>query len=443
MQSNVPMVKLGDLLTLSKVPVTINPLSQYKQVTVRLFHKGLVLREEKTGQEIQSNQWLVKKDQFLISRIDARNGAMGIVPSELDGAVVTNDFLRYDIDTEQLDVKFFDFLTSTENFVLQCVRTSEGTTNRKRLQPDLFLEIKIPLLALEAQQQIVVTLERLMKKINEARKEKLVAISQTESILATTLLKAFHPIYDHEIFFSKSAEQLLLEQANKYKSSPSLIFNNAHPENPNIFEKGLYDLPQGWMWSDLGSVLIRFVDCVNDTPDFSLNTTEFIGLKSTNIKPYTIDLREQWYLTKDDFDRWNRREKPQAGDLILTREAPMGNVCILPNKFNFCLTQRLMLLRNDPDFIDSRYLLHYLNSPYFKNQVNEQCRGLTTPHLRVGDAPNIKIPIAPLEIQRRIVAHLDRLQAKVDEVKWLQAETEREIVALVPAVLAKAFGGAM
>ena len=118
----------------------------------------------------------------------------------------------------------------------------------------------------------------------------------------------------------------------------------------------------------------------------------------------------------------------------------MGNVCILPNKFKFCLTQRLMLLRIDPDFIDSRYLLHYLNSPYFKNQVNEQCRGLTTPHLRVGDAPNIKIPIAPLEIQCRIVAHLDCLQAKVDEVKRLQVETEREMVALVPAVLAKAFG---
>ena len=100
-----------------------------------------------------------------------------------------------------------------------------------------------------------------------------------------------------------------------------------------------------------------------------------------------------------------------------------------------------MLLRNDPDFIDSRYLLHYLNSPYFKNQVNEQCRGLTTPHLRVGDAPNIKIPIAPSEIQHLIVAHLDRLQVKVDELKRLQAETETQIAALIPSILNRTFMG--
>jgi type I restriction enzyme S subunit len=52
---------------------------------------------------------------------------------------------------------------------------------------------------------------------------------------------------------------------------------------------------------------------------------------------------------------------------------------------------------------------------------------------------NLKIPKPSLPEQRRIVAHLDRLQAKVDEVKRLQAETEREMEVLVPAVLAKAF----
>jgi type I restriction enzyme S subunit len=100
-----------------------------------------------------------------------------------------------------------------------------------------------------------------------------------------------------------------------------------------------------------------------------------------------------------------------------------------------------MLLRADPSFVDRRFLLHFLNSPDFTNQILDSCRGLTTPHIRVQDAPRIRVPLAPLPEQRRIVAYLDGLQAKVDAVKKLQIETAAELDALLTSILEKAFKG--
>ena len=82
-------MKLGEVLTLDREPVEISPSETYRQITVRLHHKGIVLRGEKIGQKIKSKQYLAKEGQFIISRIDARNGAMGLVPQDLHGAIVT------------------------------------------------------------------------------------------------------------------------------------------------------------------------------------------------------------------------------------------------------------------------------------------------------------------------------------------------------------------
>ncbi|MBU0494631.1 MAG: restriction endonuclease subunit S [Chloroflexi bacterium] len=187
--------------------------------------------------------------------------------------------------------------------------------------------------------------------------------------------------------------------------------------------------------------LVVVVDCVNDTPDFADSPTGLLGLKSTNVRPYVFDLSERWFVTPEDFNLWNRREVPQAGDLILTREAPMGNACILPDGVRVCLTQRLMLLRTDDSFVQRGYLLHFINSSHFQKQVLDVCRGLTTPHIRVKDAPNIRIPLPPLSEQCRIVAYLDGLQAQVGAVKRLQAGTAAELEALLPSILDRAFRG--
>jgi len=98
-----PKVKLGEVLRRSDEFAAICPDVEYRQITVKLWGKGVVLRCISKGTEISASKQLVARSgQFILSRIDARNGALGLVPADLDGAVVTNDFPVFNIDGKRL-----------------------------------------------------------------------------------------------------------------------------------------------------------------------------------------------------------------------------------------------------------------------------------------------------------------------------------------------------
>lgn len=165
-----PTVALGEVLRKSDNWVDIEPNREYAQVTVRLWGKGVALRGRVLGAEIAaSRQVEVRHNQFILSRIDARNGAFGLVPPELDRAIVSNDFPVFDLDETQIVPAFLAWMSKTHDFVDLCQRASEGTTNRVRLKEDRFLATKIPLPPLDEQRRIVARLEALAARIAEAR----------------------------------------------------------------------------------------------------------------------------------------------------------------------------------------------------------------------------------------------------------------------------------
>lgn len=141
-----PMVPLGEVLTKSEERIEIQPDKEYRQVTVRLWGEGVVLRNEVSGDRIAAKRRsVVRSQQFILSRIDARNGAFGLVPDSLDGAVVSNDFPTFNIDSTGILPRFMVWMSKTPAFVDLCKAASEGTTNRVRLKVDRFLETQIPL----------------------------------------------------------------------------------------------------------------------------------------------------------------------------------------------------------------------------------------------------------------------------------------------------------
>jgi len=91
-------VKLGDILERKKNLIEIEDDKEYKLVTVKLYHKGVTLRKVAKGNELSSSKMhSVKTGEFILSGIDARHGAFGIVPAELEGAVVSTN---HSISTE-------------------------------------------------------------------------------------------------------------------------------------------------------------------------------------------------------------------------------------------------------------------------------------------------------------------------------------------------------
>src|SRR5688500_4798805 len=176
-------VQLGDVLKRVKSELAIDDSVTYKQVTVRLWNKGVILRGEQEGADIKTKrQFYVKTGQLLMSRIDVRNGAIGLVPKELDGAIVSNDFWVYDFDEDQLYPEFLALYVKTPGFIEDANRTSSGTTKRIRAEETAFLNINIPLPPLAEQRRIVTHIESLAARVNEAQRLREEAEVEAESL---------------------------------------------------------------------------------------------------------------------------------------------------------------------------------------------------------------------------------------------------------------------
>lgn len=182
--SRWPSVPLGELLKPSSDRVQLDPDQTYAQVTARLWGKGLALRGLVKGSEIAAAQQnRVSTNQFVISKIDARHGAFGLVPEELDGAVVSTDFPAFDVDSEKALPEYVAWVARTAWFIAICKRASEGSTNRVRLKESRFLTQTIPLPSTAEQQAIITRLNGAAAAVAERRNAAGLVAAEVEATL--------------------------------------------------------------------------------------------------------------------------------------------------------------------------------------------------------------------------------------------------------------------
>jgi type I restriction enzyme S subunit len=162
--------RFGEVLQHTAETTAIMSGHSYRQVTVRLWGKGVVLRGIVDGNNIAAHeQSVVRAGQFIFSRIDARNAAFGLVPPELDGAVVSNDFPSFDVDKSRLLARYLDWYSRSGDFLRQCVANSSGSTNRVRLDEVAFRQMRLPLPPLPEQERIVAWLDSLAARVSAAK----------------------------------------------------------------------------------------------------------------------------------------------------------------------------------------------------------------------------------------------------------------------------------
>jgi type I restriction enzyme, S subunit len=189
-----PLTPLGEILEKSEEWIDVNPEKRYKQITVKIWGKGVVERNEITGAEIAGSKRLkVKAGEFIVSRIDARHGAFGLIPEFLEGAIVTNDFPVFRPKQGQILPKYIDWMSKTRSFVDLCVAASEGTTNRVRLKEDRFLSMQIPLPPPDEQRRIVARIEELAAKVEEARGLRRQSVEEAKKLYSAFLSSVMEP----------------------------------------------------------------------------------------------------------------------------------------------------------------------------------------------------------------------------------------------------------
>lgn len=425
--------KLGDLLERKRAKAEIKPAQVYKLVTIRLWHQGVVLREEKSGQDIKSNMYHVNEGDFVLSGIDARNGAFGIVPKELEGAVVTNDFWCLEAKKSLLRKDFFLFLTSTKFFDYICNQCSDGTTQRIRLQKDKFYDFEIALPPVEEQGDLVKSLAN-SKQSNEHL--------STELTHQLDLVKQLRQAFLREAMQGKLVPQdpndepasVLLEKikAEKERLIKEKKIKKQNPLPPIKEEEIPFDIPENWVWCKIGDISTSIVPN-RDKPKTFNGTIPWVTQTNFSEKSIKLDYSvNDIGLSIDEVKKYNCRIMPK-GSIVMSCVGRFDLVCfidqdIVANQQLHCFIPVIETM--------SMYLIYGIK--LLNEEVAKTAIHTTIKYLNKTKIESIPLPLPSLSEQKRIVAKLDELMAYCDELEVSIKASQQQNEMLLQQVLREA-----
>ncbi|SUZ33009.1 hypothetical protein ROE7235_02777 [Roseibaca ekhonensis] len=376
-------ITIDEFLTKSEDWVLVQPDQRYKQITARLWGKGLKLRGEIQGSAIAAaRQYKAKAGQFLISRIDARHGAFGIVPDNLDGALVSNDFPCFDIDSSKVIPHFFEWYSRTPEFVDLCRRASEGSTNRVRMKEDKFLKMSVPLLTLDEQRDIVQRLNKVSALVDERQR----GIEAAERDTHAMLLNAFQRAIDGAPLRAMAEVAPLVRRPVEVEPDKTYM------------ELGVRSFGRG-----------------------TFHKPGLAGMEVGSKKLFTFESGD---LVFNIVFAWE-------GAVAIAKPEDDGRVG--SHRFLTCVT--------NPDQVAAEFLLFYFRTPEGLQKLGEASPGGAGRNRTLGlkKLEVIEVPIPPIETQR----WFNRLQAKAQEIQSIRKRTSVDIDALMPALMHETFKGMM
>jgi type I restriction enzyme S subunit len=374
-------ISIDRFLTKSEAWVPVAPDGQYKQITARLWGKGLTLRGEVPGAAIAApRQFCAKAGQFLISRIDARHGAFGIVPIELDGALVSNDFPCFDIDASRVLPHYFEWYSRTPEFVDLCRRASEGSTNRVRMKEDKFLKMTVPLPSIDEQRRIVRRLDIVAALVAERRR----AIEAAERETQALLLKAFHCAIDGAPLRPMS------EVAPLARRPVEIDLDGTYPElGVRSFGRGTFHKP------------------------------DLFGAELSWQKPFLV----------------------QEGDLVFSNiKAWEGAFAVAgPDDHGRVGSHRYLTCVPVDGLATAEFIWFYLQTHEGISKVQTASPGSADRNRTLGQSAleAITVPTPPIERQH----WFNSIQTKAREARAIRASTAQDVEALIPAMLDEIFNG--
>lgn len=400
-----PFVKIGKFLKRNKTAIKIEDAKAYKRATIKINGNGIFLRDEVLGNVIGTkNQFLITAKQFLLSKIDARNGAFGVVPNELDGGIITGNFWTFDVDYSIINPHFLTLITKTKAFQNLCQTASVGTTNRNYLQERDFLNFQIPLPSIAEQKAI---LDDYQQKIENAKQQETKAQTIEQSI-----------------------EKYLFEELGIVEDSISNGFGL------KIIE---YKSLERWDGKSSSSFNSKFstVKVSELIKKISTGTTP-----PTNIKEYfegdinfyaPSDLGKEMYLfnaerniSQKAIDDKKARVFEKNTLLFVGIGSTVGKVGIIGNDYATSNQQITGLNFNNRIFVE--YAYYYFN--YFTSVTIKEKTQATIPIVNQDKILNIPIPLPPLEKQKEIAKHISAIKDNIKSLKQnaetLKAEAEKE-----------------
>ncbi|MGF6477074.1 restriction endonuclease S subunit [Pantoea dispersa] len=198
------------------------------------------------------------------------------------------------------------------------------------------------------------------------------------------------------------------------------------------------DENHNWQELPLSHIASHIVDCPHSTPKWSSEGKYCV--RTTAFSPFNLDLSNQGYVDEQTYLGRIQRLKPEADDILYSREGTVGIACQIPKGVELCLGQRMVLIRAT-DKIAGKYLTIVLNSNKILKIVKSMTMGSTVPRINISDIKSYPIPFPPLPEQHEIVRRVEQLFAYADTIEKQVNNALARVNNLTQSILAKAFRG--
>ena len=324
--------------------------------------------------------YMLKENDLLIS-LTGNVGRVGQLPKKLLPAGLNQRVgcLRIK-DERNVSVEYLYQYFNSYNFERDCINNSKGIA-QKNLSTEWLKNYKMSIPNLDEQNRIVNELKKIQK-------------------------------------LKKLKEQQLKELNQLIKSQFVEMFEN------NKFEK-----------KNLGDVTIKITDGSHNPPKGVDERTEYVMLSSQNIIEDRINYNNVRYLSREDFERENKRTYLEKGDVLLTIVGTIGRTAIIDNEKNITL-QRSVAVIKPREKIKSKYLVTSLKSDSVIKQLNKGSKGVAQKGIYLNDLKKIVISVPPLSLQNQF----SEIVKQIDKQKFEIEKSLKETQELYESLMEKYFG---
>lgn len=206
-------------------------------------------------------------------------------------------------------------------------------------------------------------------------------------------------------------------------------------EAPHLYKASpLGWIPHAWQILPAEQVCEAVIDCKNRTPPEA--TSGHPVIRTPNVRDGRFVRQGLAFTDSLSYAIWTQRGRPSRGDVLITREAPVGEVCLLPDDMtDACLGQRMMMYRPDADVLKSEFMLIALLSDPVQKSLLDLAGGSTVGHVKVGDIRKLRIPIPSLHEQAQIIEAYAAMDVRLSSEEALIAKLRQNKSGLMDDLL--------
>ncbi|WP_317047122.1 restriction endonuclease subunit S [Capnocytophaga canimorsus] len=207
----------------------------------------------------------------------------------------------------------------------------------------------------------------------------------------------------------------------------------------DITEEIPFEIPENWAWCNLEQICEFITDGTHQTPKYS--ESGYIFLSSKNVTTGKINWEDVKYVGEELHNILYKRIAPKLDDILLAKNGTTGIAAIVDRDIIFDIYVSLAILRPFNKYINSKYLLHIINSSTTKSQFDKGLKGIGVPNLHLEQIRKVLIPLPPLSEQKRIVAKVEELLALVEDLETNKTDLKSTIQQTKAKVLDMAIRG--